>query len=225
MLKNFNKEEIAKLLGNAPVQHPLLLQLPDQLQPESITPEAFHQKLGLYYWPFLHFDSLSTLEEVAVQCPWLISHTFWGVENREMGTEYKAKLWAGTVADVTIKWIDNEIGFGVFANQDFAEGAYIGEFTGGVRRLYRSNPEFNAYCFHYPTRFWSKKYYIIDASQGGNETRFINHSDDPNLIPMCLWDRSLLHVVFFAQKRIPKGTQLTYNYGRDFWKHREKLTL
>jgi SET domain-containing protein len=63
----------------------------------------------------------------------------------------------------------------------------------------------------------------VDALQEGNVTRFINHSNVPNLEPRCFVERGLLHQVFMARQKISKGTQLTFDYGNDYWIRRQKI--
>lgn len=188
------------------------------------TLQQFEDFTGIKYLSHLHFKNYGSLKEISNNCPWILKSSCLGKENRKLGMDFQNEINAGYVADLSICWIDDFIGYGVFANQDIPAGSYIGEYTGIVRRLNRFNPDHNAYCFHYPTRFWSWKYFMIDALHEGNETRFINHSNDPNLQPQCLVnaDQGLLHLVFFAAKHIDKGSQLTFNYGPDFWKRRQK---
>jgi hypothetical protein len=189
------------------------------------TVQQFEDVTGIKYLSHLHFRDYNSLKEISDNCPWVLKSSCLGEENRKLGRDFQREINAGYVADLTISWIDDFIGYGVFANQEIPAGSYIGEYTGIVRRLNRLNPDHNAYCFHYPTRFWSWKYFMIDALHEGNETRFINHSNEPNLQPQCIVDadQGLLHLVFFAAKHIDKGSELTFNYGPDYWKHRQKV--
>lgn len=191
----------------------------------ELSPEEFQQVFGVSYRKRLRFADYSFFKEVIRNCPWILRNSFLGKENRDLGMLYKEQLSAGFTEKLLIKWIGDSFGYGVFALEDIPEGAFVGEYTGVVRRLLRSHPDPNAYCFHYPTRFWSWKYFTIDASKEGNILRFANHSDQPNLQPMCLFDRGLLHLVFFAKNLIHKGSQLTFDYGRDYWVRRKKLKL
>ena len=123
---------------------------------------------------------------------------------------------------MTIRWIDKRLGYGVFANRDFESKEFIGEYIGLVRRLYRFQPENNPYCLQYPSLFFSFTPYMVDAQHQGNETRFLNHSYKPNLEMDILLDNGLMHIGFFTNQPISKGTQLTFNYGKDYWKTRER---
>lgn len=187
---------------------------------KKITPSEFPHFFEIPYYPHLQFQSPLQLCKKLHEAPWLISYTPVGRDLRKDGEKYRLELSTGYVADTVIKWIDEEIGYGLFAGIDFFPGTYIAEYVGKVREIERLNKDLNSYCFHYPTRFFSWNYTVIDSIDQGNETRFINHSNTPNLRPRWLLDRGLLHLVFFSDAYIAKGTQLTFNYGKDFWRNR-----
>jgi hypothetical protein len=187
----------------------------------ELSPDEFQGSFRVMFCPFLRFESYSLFKDVLRNCPWILA--LLGKENRDLGVQYRKQLSKGYTADTVIKWIDEQLGYGLFAVRDIPEGAFIGEYTGRVRRLFRRHPDPNAYCFHYPTRFWSWNYFVVDSLKEGNALRFINHSDQPNLQPMCLLDRGLLHQVFFAKRKIKRDTQLTFDYGHDYWIRRKKI--
>ena len=97
----------------------------------------FEEFFHLHYLPFLKFSSQAVFQKVLKNCPYRLSNKFSQPE--------------GFMADVSIRWIDSTYGYGLFAETDLVKGAYIGEYTGLVRQMYRLNPDHNAYCFHYPT--------------------------------------------------------------------------
>lgn len=183
--------------------------------------EMFSNLFGVHYLSHLRFADYKTLKDVICNCPWLLKKSRWGEEYRELATKYKDELSSGYVADVVLQWIDDDFGYGVFANKDLLSGSYVGEYTGFIRRLSRWRPDTNAYCFKYPMRLLTWKYYVVDAMFEGNEMRFVNHSEEPNLEPVCVVDRGLLHLVFLTKRDIAVGEELTFNYGSDYWRHRK----
>jgi SET domain-containing protein len=190
-------------------------------QMQKWNPSQFENYFGINYASHLHFDNLNILKNVIRNCPWILRSSKWGEEHRQLALKHKKELNTGFVANVSIRWIDDDFGYGVFAEEDFEENTYIGEYTGQIRTLSRWRPDSNAYCFQYPTRFLSWNYYIIDAFKEGNEMRFVNHSQEPNLQPSCLVDRGLSHLVFFTNQKIKKDEELTFDYGPDYWRHRK----
>lgn len=135
-----------------------------------------------------------------------------------LGTHFEREIREGFIPDVSIKWADEQMGFGVFANRPFAKGAYLGEYVGLVRSRSRRLDRKNDYCFEYAVGI--KSPWIIDAKNQGNHARFINHSDHPNIEPIAVFADGVMHIIFIALKPIPVGEQLFYEYGPYFWKKR-----
>lgn len=99
-------------------------------------------------------------------------------------------------------------GTGVFATRDIKEGERIIEYVGekvpsdeGTRRS-EAHPELT-YIFILNDD-WD-----IDGSVGGNESKYINHSCDPN----CEVDIVGDHIWIIAYKDIKEGEELTYDYS------------
>jgi uncharacterized protein len=178
--------------------------------------KEFEQFFGGIYLETLAFSTDECRAEVQKNIPWLLRWTVFGYEPRRLGAHLRQKLLSGFVADVSVRWIDDTKGYGLFAEADFPVDTYIGEYVGLVRKIQRFHADVNSYCMHYPTAFFSYNYFVLDAKDEGNETRFINHSNSPNLKPLCVLDRNLLHVVFYTTQRIVKGEELTFFYGKGF---------
>lgn len=218
--------EWAYLLGRSKAAGILTTRTPKMLKIDlgdgviKIDPSEFFHFFEAHYYPHLQFDTPEFLQQKLCEAPLLMVYSPVGYGVRKEGVKYRQELSTGYVADTVIKWIDDEIGYGLFAGIDFMEGDYIGEYTGKVRQVQRLHKDLNSYCFHYPTKWFSWNYTVIDSIDQGNETRFINHSNSPNLQPRWFYDRGLMHLAFFAAKFIPKGAQLTFNYGKDFWRNR-----
>lgn len=117
------------------------------------------------------------------------------------------------------------VGLGVFTAQDLKPLTYIGEYTGVVRARNTQRDLRNDYVFRYvESRFFAP--FLIDAEKRGNFCRFLNHSDEPNLLSRSLIVDQCFHIIFFTKKAIEAGEQLTYDYGPYYWKKRATpLTL
>lgn len=119
-----------------------------------------------------------------------------------------------------IRWINNCLGYGVFAAQDIPALCYIGEYAGMLRKRHFRKDRFNNYIFGYVVAGKGTSY-IIDAKEQGNFTRFINHNGiHPNLTSRWVIKDQITHIIFFANKLILKGQQLTYDYGDCYWRSR-----
>lgn len=212
----FTALELALLLGRKRCQELLESNTPSSLKKNE---REFEKRFYVTYRQFLRFPSYETIEEVVRDCPYLFRlEWLWGGAG-QLEVECKEKMLAGFFANTNVQWINPHIGYGLFAGVDFPEKAFIGEYTGLVRKINRFDPQLNGYCFHYPARVWSSNYFVIDSLHEGNLSRFINHSEKPNLQPLWIFDRGIRHLIFLSNQPIAKGTELTFNYGgRKFFK-------
>lgn len=102
-------------------------------------------------------------------------------------------------------------GKGVFAVQPIAEGERIVEYVGEVitwkeaQRRHPHDPEDPNHTFY----FHVDDKHVIDAKHGGNASRWINHSCDPN----CEADEDDGRVFIKALRNIEPGEELSYDYG------------
>lgn len=182
----------------------------------------FENHFNIEYTSFLSFESYSFFREVISNNPFILRSPKIATDNYAYFRQFRTQLQCGNLADVSVRWIDKDFGYGLFAEKDLAKGDFLGEYTGELRLLSRWRAEQNGYCLHYHTKWWSLKYFVIDAMLSGNLMRFINHSDSPNVQPLCGVDRGLQHQIFIAKETIAKDTQLTLNYGADYWTKRQK---
>ena len=108
-------------------------------------------------------------------------------------------------------------GRGVFAARAIKKGARIIEYKGRrlshkeADRLYGGTSE-TGHTF----LFTLNDYYVIDANQGGNPARWINHGCAPNCGSICEEDDDghpqRERVYIDATKDIKAGEELTYSY-------------
>ncbi|HCY17473.1 MAG: SET domain-containing protein-lysine N-methyltransferase [Curvibacter sp. GWA2_64_110] len=102
-------------------------------------------------------------------------------------------------------------GKGVFAVQDIAEGETLIEYVGEVisweeaQRRHPHDPKDPNHTFY----FHVDEDHVIDAKVGGNSSRWINHSCDPN----CEADEVGGRVFIKALRNIQAGEELNYDYG------------
>ncbi len=109
-------------------------------------------------------------------------------------------------------------GNGVFAATDIPAGVRLIQYKGKLLthaqsdRLYPDGAD-TGHTF----LFVLNDSYVLDANQGGNSARWINHSCDPNCEAVLVEDESgdpRRDRVFIESIRpIARGEELTYNYG------------
>jgi hypothetical protein len=128
---------------------------------------------------------------------------------------FKREL-SGIRQKMSVREIDELKGAGLFANQVLPEMTCVGEYTGIVKKRDRKKDRDNSYIFEYAIDTFDTGY-VIDAEKQGNHTRFINHSDDPNLISRWLLIDNLPRIIFFTNRRTEKDEELTVDYGPYYW--------
>ncbi len=215
---------LTKLLGysNAlikPKNRSILIYRNSDEKVHSIPISEFEKRLNITYTDSLIFDSIKTIHKVAKKCDRKMKK-----ENlRQMNTWTLALHKKEMESDLDdlfyIKWINRYLGYGVFAARDIPALTYVGEYTGIVKRRNNRKNRFNDYIFSYDLCGKSTRW-CIDAKEKGNFTRFLNHSDSPNLTSRWVIKNGITHIIIFSNHRILKGAQLTYCYGPWYWRSR-----
>lgn len=111
--------------------------------------------------------------------------------------------------------MQKHMGMGVFAKNKLPLGTVIGCYTGEIVK----KPKFGVIQNQYLMKFFDDWY--IDPQNSGNETRFVNHSFNPN-VEVVNYDLSSKgnknHVVVLVLLRdIQKDEELFINYGDEYW--------
>ncbi len=143
-----------------------------------------------------------------------------------MGIYFDYELLADIHPKVSLRFIDDEVGFGVFAAQRISPCALVGEYTGQLVEAKKRALKSKFHYIRYAIWEMGGRKYVLDAEKMGNFTRFINHSAQPNLGLQSVYWRGIPRMIFVALKEIHEGEQLTFDYGAVFWKgHHQKPKL
>lgn len=135
-----------------------------------------------------------------------------------MGIYFDKEIRTGLNPRLSVRYIDPEIGYGVFSEQKIPSCSFVGEYVGIIKERSRHLLKDKIYCMRYNCWQGGRRQFIIDAETHGNYTRFINHSTKPNLALQSVYWRGVPRMVFISLKEIPEGAQLTFDYGKSFWK-------
>lgn len=185
----------------------------------AIPISEFEKRLKLSYTDSLIFDSYKTIQKVAKKCARKMKKNALYQMNTWTLALHKKELETPREHLFYIKWINRYLGYGVFAATDIPSLTYLGEYTGIVKRRNNRKNRFNDYVFSYDLCGKSTRW-CIDAHERGNFTRFLNHSDHPNLTSRWIIKEGITHIILYSNQRIKKGTQLTYCYGPWYWRSR-----
>lgn len=106
---------------------------------------------------------------------------------------------------VTVK--RSSAGLGLFAAEDIKRGTYIIEYIGEIITRAEANRRGNKYLFE------TSANRIIDGSGRDNIARYANHACKPNSEIEIHRGR----VFIVAQKNIPAGEEITYDYDDEYF--------
>jgi SET domain-containing protein len=102
-------------------------------------------------------------------------------------------------------------GLGAFALQDIPKGTRIIEYVGEKISNAEADRRYDddTMASHHTFLFILNSKQGLDATYEGNESRFINHSCEPNAEAFIPRGRIWIEAI----KHIPKGTEIAYDYG------------
>jgi uncharacterized protein len=195
---------------------------PAESQITRCSPQEFEKIMNVSFISHLTFKDDKIFRKIIKKCKSALKRGDIETKQKWLGALFSKEITEGTSPDLIIKWIDSQLGYGVFTDQDIIPLTFIGEYTGEVRKRRWFADKKNDYCFDYFIGETIKSPFIIDAEHSGNYTRFINHSKQPNLEPVSVICGDIMHVILISKCHIPKGTQLCYDYGEAYWSKRAK---
>jgi uncharacterized protein len=188
---------------------------------EKLSVREFEKRMEIQYLPYLKVSKYSILKKIVKNCRKALKQGLITREQKWQGSYYSKEIFSHYEADCTVRWIDDVYGYGLFSNQQIKKRSFVGKYTGLLRKYKKRTDKNNCYCFEYVIGERVTTPYTIDAQDQGNLMRFINHSDNGNLDPMMVYAKNTMHVIFYANRLIQKGEQLTYDYGPEYWAKRE----
>lgn len=101
-------------------------------------------------------------------------------------------------------------GLGLFATESFSKGELVIEYTGEVISDTEAQRRGGKYLFELNDQ-WT-----IDGTGRKNVARYLNHSCRPNCKPELTDDEK--QVFIYTKRNIKPGEELTYHYGKDYFK-------
>ncbi|XP_037088867.1 probable histone-lysine N-methyltransferase CG1716, partial [Pollicipes pollicipes] len=106
-------------------------------------------------------------------------------------------------------------GYGLRAVTDMPDNAFIYEYVGEVldsQEFRRRTNEYDRLKYHHYYFMALKGDAIIDATEKGNDSRFINHSCDPNAETQKWTVNGELRIGFFTRRPVAAGEEITFDY-------------
>ncbi|MDY6831659.1 MAG: SET domain-containing protein-lysine N-methyltransferase [Thermodesulfobacteriota bacterium] len=179
------------------------------------------RQLGVLYLPRSRVDFEPLLSARLDRTPYYRANR---EEFESLARLYGDAIRAAAIAPIYIQRVDDTIGLGVFAAAPIQKDAFIGEYAGVVQVAGKDEPAFTAESGHESDYSW---YYLdkpkglpeleINGRQEGNEMRFVNHGNPPNLkVEHTLIDGQWV-LFFVAGRDIEKDEELLISYGNEYW--------
>lgn len=185
------------------------------------TKQQFEKFFEIEYSAKLDFDNPRIENKIKKLCIKAGKEGLLTRSNIWYGYYYENEIKSHFIPDIYIKWIDTVKEFGLFANRNFLANAFLGEYTGNVRKYKKIIDDKNSYLFEYSIGY-KKTAFTIDAREKGSLIRFVNHSSFPNITPLSVYLDGAMHIIFRTNRLVKKDEELTYDYGPFYWKRREK---
>jgi len=111
---------------------------------------------------------------------------------------------------LALKFVSEELGYGVFATETLGADTCLGEYSGIV--LFTQNP--GSYSLVYPCLDGGHE---VNAADTGNLMRFVNHSALPNASFQRVFHNNIIHTVVRTTKSIFSEEQITVDYSPSYW--------
>lgn len=138
--------------------------------------------------------------------------------------QFGAQVSKAYLADVYVKFIDDEFGYGMFAHADIKNGELIGEYTGLIKAS--DQVQDKAWSWSYPKKIYRESLNLqdisLDAKFSGSAVRFVNHSDTPNTEMRRIFQDGMVRTLYVATKDIASDEQIFVSYGSAYWDKRKK---
>ena len=97
-------------------------------------PHDFECFFKVRYLAHLEFGSEKIREKIQKRCQKAVVRGWITTRQKWLGAYYAEGIRGHMPLDLTIRWINEEVGYGVWTNVPIPAGAFIGEYTGVLRK-------------------------------------------------------------------------------------------
>lgn len=134
----------------------------------------------------------------------------------ELYEKYCDDIKYNRFAPMCVAYINDDVGFGLFATGPIKKDDFVGIYTGIVKnQLPTDDP---TYSWDHPADPLHKNIKLCcDATFAGNELRYSNHSFAPNVKKVDILCNNRWYMCYIAQEDIEPGQQILVSYGFAYW--------
>jgi len=154
-------------------------------------------------------------------CPWVLCKNNYILElmfsgfHIEKDIEFREKYGKVMQEDtgesgLVLAWINEEVGWGVYAAKDYLPGDYIVRYGG----MLEEEEKVESKSYNLMVSFEG---YVLSALQHRNLGGMVNHSFFPNAETQCVFEKGAEQAILTAKEYIPKGKQILIDYSSSYW--------
>lgn len=142
-------------------------------------------------------------------------------EFNNLTEKYDVAIRNRNTANIYIGKSENK-GYGLFTNNKLSIGEFIGVYIGIIKEEdeyveYDESGYDTDYAWDFPDKIEEFPDLEINAKYSGNEMRFANHDQEPNLRVEHTIVDNMWYIFFLADREILKNEELTISYGKAYW--------
>lgn len=214
--------------------HTRLIGSPETIYRTEEEKIKFFEESGLEYGKELKFSSsCKHLKDISAKD---LDENLLSFYTKVYSLAAKLAMKANNRPILYIKWIGDDVGYGVFADCDIPEDSFVIEYIGEVSE--KISPE-DYFAWRYPPsgKILGKRF-SVSGRNYGNEARFVNDNpenpDTINLRGELLFIRNskskeevsgYFMIAYFSKRFIKKDEQLFISYGSTYWNNRTAVKI
>ena len=154
----FTPGELAQFLGRKELERHLITSFrSNPLHPAQLALEATRKFCDLEYLFHPIFETPQILCDILSCTQKAKEEDQISQERVWMGIYFDNEIQKGVHPVVSIRYIDSEVGYGVFSEQRIPPCAFVGEYTGVIQEWKRKPPKDEVYSVKYTVWGWEKK--------------------------------------------------------------------
>ncbi|TFK32709.1 hypothetical protein BDQ12DRAFT_478786 [Crucibulum laeve] len=142
-------------------------------------------------------------------------------DKEQPGHCHNNRIQKGNFDPITIS--PAKFGLGAFTPNTLKAGTIIGEYVGeiivldGLEGIAMIITDALAKHTHLNYCFDVNSSIVVDSAKAGNETRYLNHSNEPNCDAQIWLVNGLHRLILSTTKRVKEGGELFLDYGEGYW--------
>ena len=134
----------------------------------------------------------------------------------ELYEKYCNDIKYNKFAPMCVAYINDNVGFGLFATAPIKKDDFIGVYVGIIK--IKNGTDDTTYTWEHPGDPLHPEIKLVcDNTYAGNELRYVNHSFAANVQKVDILCNNRWYLCYIAQEDIAPGEQILVSYGKGYW--------